>query len=134
MRLGHGMHAVHRGLSTRVDGVLFGPGVSLGFVHQLLGSIVKARGVPRLAVIEYGQLHRYHSVYYNARLAKRVRYLILPPPSLPALDLFSKQPTHPPQDAVLLWVIRVVFARDFENRRECLRVCIDPMPYPVRNL
>lgn len=33
-------------------------------------------------------------------------------------SLFSKQPAHTLEDTVLLWVVRVVFARDFENGRE----------------
>ena len=48
--------------------------------------------------------------------------------------LFAKQPAHSPQDAVLLWVVGVVFAWDLENGGKCLGVGVDPVPYPIGNL
>jgi hypothetical protein len=48
--------------------------------------------------------------------------------------LFAKQPPDSPQDAVLLWVVGVVFARDLEHGRERLGVGIDAVPYPVGDL
>lgn len=48
--------------------------------------------------------------------------------------LLSKQPPYPAQHAVLLRVIWVVFARDFEDGREGGGVCIDAVSYPVRDL
>lgn len=55
-------------------------------------------------------------------------------PYLKQARLFAKQPAHSPQDAVLLRVVGVVFARDLENGGECLGICIDPVPYLIGNL
>lgn len=32
--------------------------------------------------------------------------------------LFSKEPSHPPQHAIFLWIIRMVFAGNLENGRK----------------
>jgi len=48
--------------------------------------------------------------------------------------LLAKQTTDSPQHAVLLRVVRVVFARNLEERWECGSVGIDPVSYPVGNM
>lgn len=49
-------------------------------------------------------------------------------------SLFSEQTAHPPQDAVLLRVVRVVFAGYFKDGREGSGVGIDAMAYAVGDL
>lgn len=53
-------------------------------------------------------------------------------PKLPCL--LSKQTADSSQHTVFLWVIRVVFARYLEDRREGSGVSIDAVTYPVSNL
>lgn len=48
--------------------------------------------------------------------------------------LFSKQPAHPSQDAVLLRIIGVVFARYLKNGWEGGGVRIDAVAYAVGDL
>lgn len=48
--------------------------------------------------------------------------------------LFAKQPAHSAQNTVLLGVVRVVLARNFENGRESSSVGIDSMSYAIGNL
>lgn len=48
--------------------------------------------------------------------------------------LLPKQLPHPLHHTVLLWVVRVVFTRYLQHRRECLCKAVDLMPYLVRNL
>lgn len=54
-----------------------------------------------------------------------------PPTSSP---LFPKESSHPSQNAVLLGVVRVVLARDLEQRREGGRVRIDAVTDALRDL
>lgn len=49
-------------------------------------------------------------------------------------SLFSEQTAHPPQDAVLLRVVRVVFAGYFKDGWEGSGVRIDAMAYAVGDL
>ena len=81
--------------------------------------------------MKFGTLHRYHSL--NTHITVPLSLI----PSLPCsalTRLFAKQPADSPQHAVLLRVVGVVFARDFEDGRECLGVGIDPVPYLVGDL
>ena len=81
--------------------------------------------------MEFGTVHRYHSL--NTHIT--VPPSLTPPLPCSALTrLFAKQPADSPQHAVLLRVVGVVFARDFEDGRECLGVGIDPVPYLVGDL
>jgi hypothetical protein len=48
--------------------------------------------------------------------------------------LLSKQPPHPLQHTVLLWVVRVVFGRNLEERWESGCVCLDAVSYLLRNV
>lgn len=50
------------------------------------------------------------------------------------LTLFTKQTADPPQNAVLLRVVGVVFTGNLKDRRECSRVGIDSVAYSVSNL
>lgn len=51
-----------------------------------------------------------------------------------ARSLFAKQPTHPPQDAVLLRIIGVVFAGYFKDSWEGGGVGVDAVAYAVSDL
>ena len=84
---------------------------------------LRANGIRDCASVSFAQ-HAYHCA-------------TLPDPPLPCsalTRLFAKQPADSPQHAVLLRVVGVVFARDFEDGRECLGVGIDPVPYLVGDL
>lgn len=48
--------------------------------------------------------------------------------------LLSKQTTDPPQHAVLLGIIWMVFAWDFEDCRKSSSIGIDSVSYSVGNL
>lgn len=48
--------------------------------------------------------------------------------------LLAKQPTYSAENAILLGVVRVILARNLENRRESSGIGIDTMSYAVGNL
>ena len=50
------------------------------------------------------------------------------------LHLLSKESSYSSQDAILLRIIWVIFARNLEQRRECRSVSIDSVAYPLSNL
>lgn len=49
-------------------------------------------------------------------------------------SLLAKQATNPPQYTVLLGVVWVVFARNFEDRRKGSSVGVNPVAYFVCDL
>ena len=50
------------------------------------------------------------------------------------IRLLSEQSPHPLKHAVFLRVIRMIFRRYLEQRRECCRVCLDAMSYLLGNV
>lgn len=62
---------------------------------------------------------------YNVIIVQPPNRIIKPALSLLYFTLLPEQPPHPPQYAVLLGIVRVVFAGDLEDGREGGRVRVD---------
>lgn len=48
--------------------------------------------------------------------------------------LLPEKPSHSPQYTVLLWVVGVILAWNFEQSWECCCICIDSVAYPLSNV
>lgn len=48
--------------------------------------------------------------------------------------LLAKEPANTFENAILFWVVRVIFAWYLKYRRKGIRVGVNPMPYAFRNL
>lgn len=48
--------------------------------------------------------------------------------------LLAEEPPYPPQDAVLFWVVRMIFAGDFKDSRERVAESVNSISDLLRNL
>jgi hypothetical protein len=80
----------------------------------------------------YNNRHLDRAMWNPPRETRNQSVVLAPNNDTPRL--FSKQASYPAENAVLLWIIRMVFARNLENRRESGRIGIDSVSYFIGNL